>query len=212
MQIENQNPIPPNHPVLNHKVLYTVLGVLLLVLIAGSYFWWQEIKKSEISQEAPTLRSEQSDVPSDWKTYTNTDYGFEFKYPSYFIISSDDKTIIFDIDEFSGLEISTENNLSNLNLTQWLTSSEQYNSKDEIDKILNESEVGFSFQQNELRVDDKIGLKHKYDGEGGAVIYVFLPNNNKIYILRLGSDSHFYNQENLILDFDQILSTFKFTN
>lgn len=75
---------------LSHKVLYSVIGVLLLVVIVGSA-WWQMAKQTtENLQQANQNQEVEEDVPgadavipyyNDWKTYTNTKYGFEFMYP-----------------------------------------------------------------------------------------------------------------------------------
>jgi len=81
--MENKNKLDEILKLFTTKVLWTTIGVLLFVVVIGSVDWWYELKKeAAITQIAPTLRSEQSDVPSDWKTYTNTEYGFEFKYPN----------------------------------------------------------------------------------------------------------------------------------
>jgi hypothetical protein len=81
---------------LSHKFLYPVLGILLFVVIVGSVLWWKEIKLADLLQSGTACAqtkiykpcSSQSIIVDDkksWKTYTNTEYGFEFKYPATWV-------------------------------------------------------------------------------------------------------------------------------
>jgi len=69
---------------LNKK--FAITFVILSLLGAGAYagiWYWQD---QQVAQEVvPTFTPRPSTTPdptADWKTYTNTQYGFEFKYPS----------------------------------------------------------------------------------------------------------------------------------
>jgi hypothetical protein len=103
METKNQNQQPDNHiDYFAPKILWTIIAVLLLVVIVGSVAWWKEIKKA--SPDNPTTCAERKlaegekcmegvlyvNDTRDWKTYTNTEYGFEFKYPTNSVI---DETI-----------------------------------------------------------------------------------------------------------------------
>jgi hypothetical protein len=67
----------PNHiDFFAPKVLWTIIGVLLLVVVAGSVAWYREIKKT------PKVADQQQNATADWKTFSDSKYGFEFKYPS----------------------------------------------------------------------------------------------------------------------------------
>ena len=88
--MENQNPteiqLDPKLTPHTHKILWSVIGVLLLVVVVGTYFWWQEIKKTvnseQITDNSQLVSDNNSQAStSDWQTYTNTEYGFEFKIP-----------------------------------------------------------------------------------------------------------------------------------
>ncbi len=61
----------------HHKILYTVIGVLLLLLVLGAAALWQTQKVI-----APITQQQQTNPTADWKTYSNAEYGFEFKYPA----------------------------------------------------------------------------------------------------------------------------------
>jgi hypothetical protein len=105
ISMETQNP-QPNLPKHTHKILWSVAGFLLLVVIIGSAVWWQEIKKTQLtnnfvphydsklgcywSAEDLCGGSEENYINNNWKTYTNTEYGFEFKYPSNYLFEIED--------------------------------------------------------------------------------------------------------------------------
>ncbi len=81
-------PAPHRH-FLNKKFLTTFAVLLALGLVAlGGFWWWQQMeiaRNDEALLDVPIV----SDQTSDWKTYTNAQYGFEFKYPSDWAFSSD---------------------------------------------------------------------------------------------------------------------------
>lgn len=83
-----------------------LIGILLVSLIgAGGYYFYQNkyFPKTSIPQPSP---QPQKDETSDWKTYTNTKYGYSIKYPEEYmpygldkeskqITSSDAKSVMF---------------------------------------------------------------------------------------------------------------------
>jgi len=80
---------PPDQPkpnwLISHKILYSVIGVLLLIVIVGAAYWWKMEKQT--SENLQQANQNQETNPNstdsiDWKTYMNTEYGFEFKYPT----------------------------------------------------------------------------------------------------------------------------------
>lgn len=82
--INNQKPIPSVFsptPQKNFTPKFIVLVVLLLLLGTGAYagiWYWQN---QQVTQEVVPTFTPRVDATADWKTYTNTKYGFEFKYP-----------------------------------------------------------------------------------------------------------------------------------
>lgn len=82
-QAENQPSTSPEH-----KFLWPLIGVLIIVSIASSVFWWLQIKqtkKAEIVQQQVSI-----DPIADWKTYNNKELGLSFKYPSTWEVISID--------------------------------------------------------------------------------------------------------------------------
>src|SRR5690348_13267694 len=101
METDNQNK-PDNHiDFFAPKVLWLIIGILLLVVIIGASSWWQEVKKSEKIEKLPITCSrdyrcapnvENSSNTADtstWKTYSNAEFGFEFKYPTNWSYDND---------------------------------------------------------------------------------------------------------------------------
>src|SRR6185436_14659900 len=93
MKINPQKPDLKPKWYLTHKFLYPVLGVLVLIVVVGSYFWWQEIKKSSISGK---MEQNSIDQISDWKTYEDSELGFRMNYPQDWSVNKDDKWIDFE--------------------------------------------------------------------------------------------------------------------
>jgi hypothetical protein len=70
-----------------------VVGIVIVVLALGYTALakyqdlWPFADKTSVAQETPTP-SPSPATASEWKTYTNTQYGFEFKYPADMTIDS----------------------------------------------------------------------------------------------------------------------------
>ena len=67
---------------------YVFLFLVFAGIVAAVY--WQQYGKNQNSNPQPA--QEQKDEMADWKTYTNTEYGFEFKYPSNYTVEQEKMT------------------------------------------------------------------------------------------------------------------------
>jgi len=62
-------------------IVLIVLIIAGILILGGGIYWWQKYKIS-----APiSTPSASTDQTANWKIYTNTKYGFEFKYQPQFI-------------------------------------------------------------------------------------------------------------------------------
>jgi len=89
--------MPPLAPQPAAKRVWSKLALLVvgLLIIAGGAYAFLTYNQEAILQETPQLPIGQvidnqnptatSNVPADWKTYRNEEYGFELKYPPYAI-------------------------------------------------------------------------------------------------------------------------------
>jgi len=90
MPLQNQNQIPPeekfrqpgaydhtkkNWFALHHLLAYVLFGLLAVAIVAGTYIW-------QVSQYVQPIDFVKHDPTANWKTYTNSQFGFEFKYPA----------------------------------------------------------------------------------------------------------------------------------
>ncbi len=65
---------PKTNWFLRHNVLYSLIGVLLLVVIVGSVYWWQQIKKTNELHQAVTDQFADLDIngSAEYKTYVES--------------------------------------------------------------------------------------------------------------------------------------------
>lgn len=88
----NQNPIvPPELPKRNWFSTHWILGVVFLFAVAGCatagiYYWWT-VRAIPPTVESPVHK----DPTAGWETYSNSEYGFEFKYPESFSLDLSSK-------------------------------------------------------------------------------------------------------------------------
>src|SRR5437868_3471396 len=210
--MDSQTPIQPNNlnplkqPIkeswLTRHFLPAIFILAILAAISAGIYYWQTtsslppINFSPIHHVVPTLRSGQSDVPSDWKTYTNSEYGFEFKYPSNLDVSKTPTGVVQIIHsedknkntEISGIWIYIKDNPNNWSPIQWW--SEQNNNAGAFESPKNVKINGLEA----IRVDSV--------PDSFSDTHFILNHNKKIFdiLQNFGSEG------------DQILSTFKFTD
>lgn len=101
METNNQSTNSPNLPKwMTPRVLWSVIGILLVVVVVGSVALWQ-VQKNEEESLRNTLLNSGNDLPifsgsnnpsdptSTWKTYTNSAENLEFMYPNTFGVTKD---------------------------------------------------------------------------------------------------------------------------
>lgn len=204
----------------NNSFLVSLLSILLLVscIIAG-FFAWQtqrlvkELNKLNTTQITPTPEPQKTTDPTaDWKTYTNNEYGFSFMYPPYLenkgnisgpytgvstaIRSfSDPATMSEGTDMlFDGYVVYYVSDINALNFETYLQ-----NEKGAMDNAEYASMTG----AKRVSLQNK-GVGFVTDTRG----YYYFPSNDNKKVVVFG-----YTQKNQSFKpvFDQILSTFKFT-
>lgn len=72
-----------------------IVAIVLGIIVVGGGAYYLGTKKNakvlenNISQENKSITTNNTVVPSDWKTYSSTEVGFEFKYPPSVVIDPD---------------------------------------------------------------------------------------------------------------------------
>jgi hypothetical protein len=72
---------PPESPKVSrflNRPLFWIVGLLLLITVSGLIAWFQTMKLKDQVAQKPNVVTQKAEA---LKTYENTSYGFEFKYP-----------------------------------------------------------------------------------------------------------------------------------
>jgi len=109
-------------------ILIISLVVLILIIVGISFFIFNNNNSSELSN------SDDVDI-TNWKTYKNSKYGFEFKYPSSDIIKSGAKIISSSGEEDLGESTFILMSEDKIQLSFFIVSTEIFN----IDSIISDS-------------------------------------------------------------------------
>jgi len=216
-----QAPIPEHKHFLNKKFIITF--VILILLGFGAYagiWYWQ---KQQVAQETAPTFTPGADLTADWKTYTNTQYGFEFKYPTNYFLTT--QGVLFNDKSSQVKELNSNVNWGD---SQWLRLGISLSDKNSINwaNDLAKRNLIYDFQPVGTDELEKINL---VAGEKSIIsIHRDYPDDSRFVVT-----AHFYDQNNeqifIGLDdigpsleesinnpkvriFDQILSTFKFTD
>lgn len=181
------------------NMILLVIIIILLVVTLG-YFLFINSKKEAKSEENKNITTNTVVVPSDWKTYTNTEPGFEFKYPSEIVIDSNYGNI-----GFRGL----------INPPTGLITKQTLDGVTEVD-ITYHSRNGNPAIVNFIKIDGQDAKIICDSPDGECTANIVLPSPFKLGKLDDGSDKYFkflVITESILKHkyVDQILSTFKFT-
>lgn len=70
---------------MNQKTIIVILGVIVVILL-GTTIYFAKINNSNQT----VFTQPNKDVPAEWKTYENKEYGFMLKYPNKWTVSNRD--------------------------------------------------------------------------------------------------------------------------
>lgn len=163
------------------SILITILislGILIFVIVIG-FIHYQ--------------RSEKESTSTDWKTYRNEEWGFEFEYPEGWSIHKNAFSGPFS--KFNLIGTSPEETVPNTIIPSFLVNIV---TPDFADRAF----YDLKNIASDITVSGVAGLKYEYDFEGFPQIAIDLPFGK--YHLILGANKEYKNV------FDQIVATFKF--
>ncbi|OGC47025.1 hypothetical protein A2713_02205 [candidate division WWE3 bacterium RIFCSPHIGHO2_01_FULL_35_17] len=88
-----QTPIKTKNPV-NKKIIWILVGLVVILGLALTYLsYLLNNSRTSVVENTPTSETSESegiseDPTANWKTYTNEEYGFSFKYPAQFYLKA----------------------------------------------------------------------------------------------------------------------------
>ncbi len=146
---------------------------------------------------------------SNWKTYRNEEYGFEFKYPSYFkIIDNSEKSTSGNLFDLCPLEDDTDcrYRISGYSLRivgSWVSDIKNLNYQYTNDP---ESVIKVSF----IEIAQRRGKLVEVEGSvKGRIYWIQIINDNKLYTFKVDEyKEDNYDEQELIVE--KIISTFLF--
>lgn len=204
-QVAVEQPLPAGEVGKQSSFLTILLSVLLLLAVSiAGFFAYQTQKLVKELQITNTPTTESTSVPvatdsatvddptADWKTYTNEEYGFSFKYPN---------NAIYKITNFTGSKFSvTFSNLSKYeytDLTVFVGNNWAFTNP-KADSVKNFKVDGIDAYKEDLPL-----------GQNPPQTLVYVKDKNNYLTMQLNK-----NDKDIVIDeiFDQILSTFKFVN
>lgn len=196
-------------PQTNWKYIFIVaiLGFLVGGGILAYQYWWLPKQETEMPEiEIPEREvKEEVEVPADWKTYRNDEYGFEIRYPpewqyqvdkNYIGFYDPEKIKFFAPNELTVRVFLKENNIP---LDKWVQELPEIKAETE---ILGEPPVG-SFQ-NINNINFYIVDTVNFEG-GNTIANAFVEKDG--FVIKLSRDLLAPNDREI---FNQILSTFRF--
>jgi len=222
--IKNSQGIARYHSISGFTHLFLVILIVLIGIGGLLYFSWQKgLIKTESSSEIPVSTFEK-DI-SNWESYGSEKFGFALKHPKNF---RDVETWLSGLPDNLPVQISFhqklgENSYDGGGLFITVNNRNEYEDTysigtldDYIDKVKNREK---RVKIDEVTIDGQKAFKITYgDGKSmellftepdayrGPIEYIVL-KDEKFYVFEYHTD----NSEH-IRTFDQILSTFKFTN
>lgn len=194
------------------KLLYGLTFILIILAFLTVYLFLQNQKlKSKINQQiVPTVQvpspasivssiSIPPDETTNWKTYTNTKFGFQVKFPIDVLIQENNKSQDF-YESIAKIQLSQGSQI-------FLSSIHDIDLyKGTSPKVVAEREVmdsGFRYEISEKRINNYIAAYVELETKENQLV-VFLTHPTKNVFITLTT-----NKLNKVL-LDQILSTFKF--
>lgn len=194
--LSEQKPKPSN--LSTAKLILAAVILISLSIVLGVAGYLMKNKEIVNSQSQILSTPEPVNNVSDWKTYTNQEYGFEIKYPSIWSYNDGPLPYTFYFGNSGPYEYQ---------VGVWITPTSNINKTDKQCKtIVLEGKPGWKCE-GEQWSDTEHGVKTGYMVKH---IYVEVENYGKFYYFSVAASEQ--NALDKFSFFNQMLSTFKFTN
>lgn len=211
--------VTPTTPTQSSRLPLILMTILfLLAASAAAYFYLQSrsVAPTAISDTASPApeASATADPTVGWQIYNNQEYGFSFKYPSNFgnqgVVAGPVKGTTVALPTFSDPSTIAEGTDKPFNgFSVWVVTDSQANSLEEYVSrevaLMNNSE--YSRMQGATKIAIDNGVRVTAPDSPQAYYYLQSPNSRIIVVLAYIQENSSFQQT-----FDQILSTFEFTD
>jgi hypothetical protein len=197
-------------PVWANRHKFSIGIILFFALVAlGSLYYLASVIASSPILEPVIHKTNHVSSTSTWKTYTNSQYGFEFKYPNKWSVQTTTDGLGLSDGNFDGLqgdvnngsvydmEIIVKDNSAQKSVEDFMKTYGAYNYPQYYKK---DAVLANGIDSYEL---DGTASQNYHDPRG--ILFTFLPAHNRVYIAELKYSA------SLKDEYNQILSTFKFT-
>ncbi|MDO8639116.1 MAG: hypothetical protein Q7R43_06075 [Candidatus Daviesbacteria bacterium] len=194
-----------------------LVGIVVVALAVGGYLLYQnQVKPVPIVAPQPIAQTSTSpDETANWKTYTNTKYGYSIKYPNdwHIILPGKDGDKSINIQNYSESEITQQEQQSmSLNPDKLSVTIGVYD-----EKAIHSISLDNWLKTNGHYVSTIYGspTSTEYiEVSGLKILKLLYQNSLQFYILSNGKNVFYVyytpNNTSLINTFNQILSTFRF--
>jgi len=186
------------------KFIFATLLIFAIALGAtGGVFGYQYVQKQKLFQTQPSPTpvvqqpSPSPDPTASWETYTNTAFGFLFKYPSEFVLEERDEG-------FYVIALEKDKSIPQAGIFIDARLNEIYSTFDGAVQKSKENLTDINVEEltNGVKISGTVGPGF---GEGLSIVKAVLRYKDGALIVET------FNKDPYIDDFNQILSTFKFT-
>ncbi|MFH2019172.1 MAG: hypothetical protein ABII80_00945 [bacterium] len=207
----NSSIIAPKPPKKLSPYLAISIGIATMILIAvASFFTFkyfgskQQIAKDQSSSSLPV---EITDPTSDWEQYTNTAHHVSFRYPPSWTLS--ELTDLEDVAQIDSVSIMLSNQEARINIYLNIDGINSTLETHEGEKFILDGNSLYQYHKvNDYNDTKEVGISNSLTTKGDFTINDIIYRIVVTYPLNYSSE----NESALLSEFDQILSTFKFTN
>lgn len=204
---------------MNQKGLAPILIVVLIAALAAGGYFIYKLPRTSVTPPTPQTTPAPSPTPSpspaltdteeisNWKTYTNTRYGYSFKYPQDLYLktpSAVENTVTFLFEKYRGQTLIDQPEFGISASTDGKPLEELVNS---IKAIAKQTGQVVSFQEIKLEGERAYRNENIIKDNPMSNITTLVNHNNISYKITLFYSEMTEKQKSL---YDQILSTFRF--
>ncbi len=206
-------PIQPNIPQEPKQPWFSkhmILGLVFVFAVAAAsvagIYYWQTVRQIPTSY-APIVHK---DPTADWKTYTNDKYGYEFKYPGNLYPETGEYSFTINSSPLDNVYVGGGVGLEGIEGQDWFRGYSIWVSNED-EKDVNLVSKG-EYQVTKLNQSNIEAYEISADiPASGPDVFIKNPKLPNSFV-RMGYNSGLKNSQEVDKVFNQILSTFKFTD